>query len=214
MQEDLFDWAARNDQKFKGGKPNFLEKIRFTLRLDQVIGFFIILLVTHVFIFALGIEKGKVSSTDNLFFESIKPVALLAKASTVSPKVLEETTEVEEKKVLPSIPKFIEVEEPSEVSKIEIEIVTDLPEEPKIKVNARPSGNYTIQHVTYITQSAATREMSKLSSLGYNSFVIKSGKYFLICVNAFENRRDALRTLCQLRNQGIVASDAYVRPLA
>jgi cell division protein FtsN len=89
--------------------------------------------------------------------------------------------------------------------------VAELPK-PVAKV-VKPDGKYTIQHVTYITQSAADREIQKLAQKGYSSFVIPSGKHLQVCIAAFQSRQDASQLLQQLRSQGLVSGDAYVRPM-
>jgi cell division septation protein DedD len=77
----------------------------------------------------------------------------------------------------------------------------------------KPEGKFTIQHVTYITQSAADREIQKLAQRGYNAFVIPSGKHLQVCIAAFQARPEASKILKQLRAQGLVSGDAYVRPM-
>ena len=89
--------------------------------------------------------------------------------------------------------------------------VADLPK-PVAKV-MKPDGKFTIQHVTYITRSAADREIQKLAQRGYSSFVIPSGKHLQVCIAAFQSRQDASLLLKQLRAQGLVSGDAYVRPM-
>jgi len=80
-------------------------------------------------------------------------------------------------------------------------------------VTIRPTGKYTIQIITFKTQSAVDRTIKKLSEKGYQGFVILSGSFLQVCVNGFETRQEAGRALVELKNHQLATKDAYVRPL-
>ena len=77
----------------------------------------------------------------------------------------------------------------------------------------RPQGKYTIQIVTYKSQQEVDRQVQKLAAKGYHGFVIPSGKFLQVCVNAFSDRYQAVSTLRELRLHGLAPVDAYVRPM-
>jgi cell division septation protein DedD len=199
MQTELFDLPLPRTltEDSTVSKTSFLEKKFITLRLDQTIGLTLVLLVVYVLIFSLGVEKGKKSSREGLMVRAssaeipsaeVPPAVIASVARTSSAVMIDE-----------SVPKEVPI------------TVAELPM-PVAKV-ARPDGKFTIQHITYITQSAADREIQKLAQKGYTSFVIPSGKHLQVCIAAFQSRQDASQLLKQLRGQGLVSGDAYVRPM-
>ena len=195
MQTELFDLPSPRtlSEESPVTKTSFLEKKFITLRIDQTIGLTLVLLVIYVLTFSWGVEKGKQSSHESqtirsVVFESPSPAVVASVAKTSSMVTRDE-----------SVPREIPI------------TVAELPK-PVAKV-AKPDGKFTIQHVTYITQSAADREIQKLAQRGYSSFVIPSGKHLQVCIAAFQSRQDASQLLKQLRAQGLVSGDAYVRPM-
>ena len=200
MQTELFDLPSPRTLPEEPAVPktSFLEKTFVTLRLDQAIGLALVLLVFYVLIFSWGVEKGKRSSLDT---QVIRPASVGVPAAA-------STKTVAEARAAESLP----IVTPRESAPREVPItVAELPK-PVAKV-ARPDGKFTIQHVTYITQSAADREIQKLAKRGYNAFVIPSGKHLQVCIAAFQTRQEASRILNQLRTQQLVSGDAYVRPM-
>jgi cell division protein FtsN len=194
MQTELFDLPVPRTlcEEPVVSRSSFLEKKFVTLRLDQTIGLTLALLVFYVLAFSWGVEKGKQTTHES---QVITP----ASVSTVFP--------VTTPAVKPSAVIFRDESVPKEVPIT----VAELPQ-PVAKVT-RPDGKFTIQHVTYITQSAADREIQKLAQKGYNSFVIPSGKHLQVCIASFQSRQEAGKILKQLRSQNLVSGDAYVRPM-
>ena len=200
MQTELFDLPSPRtlSEDSPAPKTSFLEKTFITLRLDQAIGLTLVLLVIYVLTFSWGVEKGKKASHGSQVIRSVSTEVLSPEAS---------------QSVVASVPKtppMVAMIDESVAKEVPI-TVADLPQ-PVAKV-ARPDGKYTIQHVTYITQAAADREIQKLSQKGYSSFVIPSGKHLQVCIAAFQSRQEASKILKQLREQGLVSGDAYVRPM-
>jgi len=200
MQTELFDLPSPRtlSEEPAVSKTSFLEKNFITLRLDQAIGLILVLLVVYVLTFSWGVEKGKRSSSREsqvirstaaeVLPEESAPAVVASVAKTPGVAVIDESVPLEVPITVPELPK------------------------PVAKV-AKPDGKFTIQHVTYITQSAADREIQKLAQKGYASFVIPSGKHLQVCIAAFQSRQDASQILKQLRGQGLVSGDAYVRPM-
>ena len=199
MQTELFDLPLPRSlsEDPAVSKTSFLEKNFITLRLDQTIGLTLVLLVVYVLTFSWGVEKGKKSSYAS---QGVRPVSSEVLSAEPAQAVV---ASVAKAPLAPRIDAVI----PKEV----LITVAELPK-PVAKV-MKPDGKYTIQHVTYITQSAADREIQKLAQRGYSSFVIPSGKHLQVCIAAFQSRQDASQVLKQLRTQGLVSGDAYVRPM-
>ena len=199
MQTELFDLPSPRTltEDSPVSKTSFLEKNFITLRLDQAIGLTLVLLVVYVLTFSWGVEKGKKSSRES---QVIRPVSTGVVSSETSQAVVASVAKTPSVAMIDeSVPKEVPI------------TVAELPK-PVAEV-VRPDGKYTIQHVTYITQSAADREIQKLAQRGYNSFVIPSGKHLQVCIASFQSRQDAGKILRQLRSQGLVSGDAYVRPM-
>ncbi len=199
MQTELFDLPIPRtlSEDSPVPKTSYLEKTFITLRLDQTIGLTLVLLVIYVLTFSWGVEKGKKSLHESQGVRSVPAEILSPEGSQTAVASVAKTPLVAV--IDESVPKEVPI------------TVAELPQ-PVAKVT-KSDGKYTIQHVTYITQSAADREIQKLAQKGYSSFVIPSGKHLQVCIAAFQSRQDASKILKQLRAQGLVSSDAYVRPM-
>ena len=75
-----------------------------------------------------------------------------------------------------------------------------------------PEKGWTIQVVTYKDYSNAHNEVAKLRDEGFNPFIIPSGKYYQVCVNAFTSRSDALKMLSVFTTERQYF-DAFVRKI-
>lgn len=199
MQTELFDLPTPRTLSEDPTivKTSFLEKTFITLRLDQAIGLTLVLLVIYVLTFSWGVEKGKKSLQES---QSIREASVEIPSSQGPRAVVASAVK--------NPPDILFGESVSQEVSIPVAEVSN----PEAK-NAKPVGKYTIQHVTYITQSAADREIQKLTQKGYSSFVIPSGKHLQVCIAAFQSRQDASQVLKQMRTQGLVSGDAYVRPM-
>jgi cell division septation protein DedD len=200
MQTELFDLPTPRTltENPADSKVSCLEKKFITLRLDQTIGLALVLLVIYVLTFSWGVEKGKRSSRE---IQGVRTVSADVLPPVVAPVAIAKVS-----RTLPaeSVQDRVPMQVPIPVA--------ELPK-PVAKVAPRQDGKFTIQHVTYMTQSAADREIQKLAQKGYQAFVIPSGKHRQVCIAAFQSRQDASKILSQLRNQNLVSGDAYVRPM-
>ncbi len=199
MQTELFDLPTPRTLSDEPvvSRSSFLEIKFLTLRLDQTIGLTLALLVFYVLAFSWGVEKGKRLTHES---QVITPIAQSDVLPAVSAPV-----------VVPAVKTSAVVLRDESVPKEVPITVAELPR--PVATVTRPDGKFTIQHVTYITQSAADREIQKLAQRGYNSFIIPSGKHLQVCIAAFQSRQDANKILKQLRTQNLVSGDAYVRPM-
>ena len=199
MQTELFEMSSSPvvPEEPVVSKSTFLEKTFITLRLDQTIGVALVLLVIYVLAFSWGVEKGK--------------RAVRGSYGTGSSSAVPVATETVKVVAAPSVNKSPEVVVARVTSQEMPVAVTDLPK-PVAKV-VLPNGKFTIQHVTYLTQSAADHEVERLAKLGQSAFFVPTGKHFLVCISSFQTKQEASKLLRQLRTQHLVSWDAYVRPI-
>lgn len=204
MQGDLFGMPTMASQANPAGAKNdFLERYRVTLRLDQALVGAIGLLVVYVLIFSFGVEKGKRLGMAELQAERTKHERVMRElggklfsAATIAEKTFPVKAEV---KIETPVPLPASVAAESDVF--------------ESSAPSRPVGKYTIQLITFKSQSAVDREIKKLSEKGYQGFVIPSGSFLQVCVNGFQTRQEANRILSELKSRQLAAKDAYVRPL-
>jgi len=72
---------------------------------------------------------------------------------------------------------------------------------------------YTIQMVTYTSRKLAEEAVEKLAKKGRRAFIVPSGKFMQVCVEAFESRDQASMILREFKSSRLVPPDAYVRPI-
>lgn len=201
MQSELFELSSsRVSEDAARLKPTFIERTSFTLRLDQTISLVIVLMVFYVLTFTWGVERGKRLILEG---QTVKPSAAAA-----------ETVVIPERPVVKAgagVPVSADV--PVSISELPrpVAAVNTAPKSEMNKLGNKPVGKYTIQYVTYVTQSAADREVRRIAKLGHSSFVVPTGKHFLVCIEAFQTRQEASKLLKQLKAQRTVSADAYVR---
>lgn len=205
MQGELFNLntsgPVTDASRFSQAQPGWLDRFQVTLRLDHLSILTISALVLYVLVFSFGVEKGK-------------GVAL--REMEAAKKRREEINK--ELAQMAPLPPF---QEAKEKIKEEREGITQTPSvetslvDPPRSNEAPPLlvGKYTIQVITYTSQSRAREEVKKLTEKGYRSFVISGGKFHQVCVEAFEDMSTAREKLIQLRSQGFAPPDAYIRPL-
>ncbi|HOW59425.1 MAG TPA: SPOR domain-containing protein [Candidatus Omnitrophota bacterium] len=200
MQTELFEMTSSQDTQEESSVPasTFLEKTFISLKIDQAIGLFLALLVFYVLTFSWGVEKGKkiVLGSQRVAQETVA-TQTVSEAPTPVANVPEKKGWVAGAKA--DVPQEVPIP------------VSELPK--PVAAVYRPEGKFTIQHVTYLTPTIADREVQKLAKLGQPSFVIPTGKHFLVCIDSFQTRKEAMRQLKQLKMQQIISTDAYVRPL-
>lgn len=191
MQGELFNFKgvgpAVDTSRVSQPQPNWLDQFRVTLRVDHLSILAISALVLYVLVFSFGVEKGKRIAIRELEAERVKQEQMsqdLA-ATQISEKAPSSTPESR-----PTPP----VEEPESLS-------------------TPRAGKYTIQVITYTSQTRAEEEIKRFKDLGYHGFVIPAGRFFQVCVEAFEKMSEARERLIKLKAEGFAPSDAYIRPL-
>ena len=226
FEKDLFEPSPVASSESLMKRFAFLERTRFTFRLDQVIVLMIGLIVINVMIFTVGVEKGKEFAVEELRAERSKHEQVVHELSKkiFTPKETQQVTKkapvVEPKPVAKPEPKKepVKVEKPKQPAAaiqevIQMDGLTIKTEKPSLEKPKGQSGKYTIQSVTYTAQTAAEKYLKKLQAKGHQGFIIPSGKYLQVCVDAYESRQQASDVLRRLKTSGIIPKDAYIRTI-
>lgn len=219
MQQDLFDSGAgkvAEEESPKKDQQTFLQRFRISLRFDHALLLGIVFIVLFALFFSFGVESGKrfakkdliknrqanAEQVDRLKLEVSRLKTQLANLRLNNP----ELTPVAENVPVPNEVLFAAHDAPQEQV---------LPKEEPVKdaVSESLKGKYTIQTVTYKTETEAARQIEKYKKLGFSSFTIPSGSYIQVCVNAFESKSKAVKELKQMKTEGTIPSDAFVRPI-
>ncbi len=208
MQKELFaavPVAALSDS-FSQQKNSFLNRTRLSLRLDQMLALMIGLLLIYVFVFSFGVETGKRYSTAELRAER-------AKRELVTEELSRKLTESQQSADDPAKSSTHTAAQGSTTPAISMPSIKEAVA-PAKQESGKPAGRYTIQTITVASKNTAEREIQKLAGMGHKAFVIPGGKKLQICVDGFESQKEASRTMKQLKNQGLIPADAYVRAIA
>ncbi|MBN1689088.1 MAG: SPOR domain-containing protein [Candidatus Omnitrophica bacterium] len=202
MQKDLFDPTSEwRGVRSAAPKSSFLERYRLSMRLDQMIVVCISLLVSSALVFGVGVEHGR--KMERVRAKQPKAEGLIRrvipKAETV--KVTVDTKKENQDNAIKA----------TQIAIQEISVAAATADTKSIDVVEK--GKYTIQIVTYTNENDAEKQIKKLESLGHKGFVIPSGRYRQVCMNRFNDKDQARTTLRQLKAQGMIPPDAYVRPI-
>jgi len=74
-------------------------------------------------------------------------------------------------------------------------------EQKPVSIHGSVSGTrYTLQAATYGNEEYARHDALVLKAKGFQSFLIKSNKYWLVCVGNFKNKEGATALLRKLPN--------------
>ncbi len=203
MQADLFNLSLSNSFERDAFNRSFFEK-KYTLRLDQLLGGGLVLIVFFVLVFAWGVERGKSVSQREFMLKQTIPAApsFEAKIPAAAPIIALETPVSASQ----SIPPTVEIVTETKTTAVS-------PEAPPADSSAAFSAStkYTIAHITYVKKEQAAHEIKRIQSKGYESFMVSSGRYFQVCVSGFDSRKGADQGIKNLRMKGIVSGDSYIR---
>ncbi|HDN85816.1 MAG: hypothetical protein DRP81_02710 [Candidatus Omnitrophota bacterium] len=158
--------------KFFDFQENKRRKLSFSISLDTLIIFLIIVSFAIVFSYILGVERGKKLSP---FGEERESQALILKPTK---SVHEDTQNVRE-----SLKKSERVSRRENKKK---EIL---------------SGKYVIQVATYKNRRIAEKEKKRLEEEGYPVIVSQKGDYLVIFVGKYSTQEEARRHLRYLKNR-------------
>lgn len=196
MQTELFDVSRPTLEIPKVERhalSGWLDQFRVTLRIDHLLIGGISALVLYVLVFSFGVEKGKRYAFEELKAERARQeqtVRELADAKTPSLHTLKGGPPVPETRAASPA-----------VAPGAVPLVT-----------APAAGEYTIQLATYLTRRQAEESASRFKQKGFHGFVVSKGKYFLLCIEAFQDLVEARARLTRLKADGFVPADSFIRP--
>jgi cell division septation protein DedD len=159
-------------------KPKFL-LANLTLSVESLVIFTILGIMVALFSFSLGVERGKhlaaqalderVSAAWNVGARTIAPVAAVATALPVGQMQALPRSSANDGYASLNIRKTV----------------------PTRLANAGTGTRFTLQAATYGNEEYAQADALLLKAKGFQSFLIKSGKYWMLCVGNFNNKEMA-----------------------
>ena len=142
-----------------------------TLSLESLVIFTILGIMVALFSFSLGVERGKHIAAQAL--DERVSAAWNVGARTVAPAAVA---------AVPAARVMIE-------------------QRPLLNHGIISGSRYTLQAATYGNEEFARQDALSLKAKGFVSFLIKNGKYWLVCVGNFTNKESALGLLRKLPGQ-------------
>lgn len=201
VQGELFNESA-NAQREQSAS-SFFGQYQFTIGLDRIILISIGCVVLFVLTYSFGYEKGHRIAEE-------RTQELTAHIETLT-KSTEEVKTVSDTSL--NQPGLV-TDGHSEVSGTIAEVSPLAPEE--IQAASTPLipslGKYTIQVATANTKERAEKEVLKLSTIGHKSFFVRRGKFYEVCIGAFDTVANAKPILNDFKSKSSY-SDAFVRPI-
>lgn len=219
MQKDLFGAATITPipTQFES-KPDFLQRYRINLRLDQVIIGALLCLVAYVFVFSFGVESGKRYAMAEIKAERAMRERM---ARELGEKIFANQQaaiqDMTKEAAAPLATAGISTADSKESSgaKSAVEKVKDSTAASETvaekEQNASPKGKFAIQTVTFTTKSGAEAYLKKIIAKGYEGTIVTQGKYRQVRVIGFETRAKATEVLGKLKTLGLAPKDAYIR---
>ena len=207
FQEDNNAWQSR-------GVPSFFSSVQWALSLDKIILLVIASLILFVLTYSFGFERGKRSMEEKIR-------ALTAQIETLPPIAEAPQPVLAEKPVSQAAgfnqPQAEPLAKPAaDLQTNSVSLTTEAaPSDtgatgaPALNLN---DAKYTIQVVTALQKSLAEKEIEKLGKKGFQAFVVNRGKFFEVCVGAFQTVDGAKPVLSRFKTEGPY-TDAFVRPI-
>lgn len=187
-QLDLFSQA-----KDVSGQPSAarIPILRYLHNSQKLIFFIITYLITGIISFSIGIEKGR----QGVLGKYDQRVLAKSQIQRPSVKTYSKTApQLNEQAVLSS-----------ETKSAKIEPAQSIPEKSPYVL-----GKYTIQVASFRTSKLANKEAGILRKKGFSSNVSVKGKYSVVYVGNFTNKKVAASTLSRLKKK---YSDCFIRRL-
>lgn len=182
--EEVANLSTRKNRRF-GSPFNADGKTDFKISYEKIILVIIFFILTLTLVFSLGVEQGKELRSDIPLQEAVSSIETSEKK-----EVDNEIKPVAENKIV--------------VKKTEFKT----PRNPQNKI--LKDVFFTIQVVTYKDRQRAKTEKMLIEKLGLRAFIIKSGKYFLVCAGDFDEISAAQNKLPSLRKK---YNDCFVKKI-
>ncbi|MFH1776228.1 MAG: SPOR domain-containing protein [Candidatus Omnitrophota bacterium] len=195
IQPDLF---KNVDSSKKQGLRNFIfsKKMELTIQYDSIVVLVISFLMINIVVYTLGVERGKRMSGIPDYIADLKHI-------------------VENKKDK----KNINCNPTTEQKEDAINIKTTQPVEKK-KIKTMPADSitvkqsdtcYSIQVATYLSDNYARTEELNWRKNGHKTFIIKKGKYYVLCIGDFISKNVASNELKNFKKR---FKDCFIRTIA
>jgi len=158
-------------------KPRFL-LANLTLSVESLVIFAILGIMVALFSFSLGVERGKVVAAQAL--DERVSAAWNVGARTMA------------------VPVAASIAVPVAAAPLQRVFVG---QKAGSYHGSLPGVRYTLQAATYGKEEFARQDALLLKAKGYQSFLIKNGKYWLLCIGNFNNKESAASFLRKLPGQ-------------
>ncbi len=155
------------------GKPRYLFA-NLTLSIENVVVIGIITLMTMVFAFSLGVEKGKKVTSFSAPPQQLPPVSITLNPSLKTPAASIAPAQINQTKKPP----------------VAVNATVNLPS------SSKP---YTIQVASFKDDQYAKKEAGVLKNKNLDSFVITKGNFFIVCIGKFSKKEEANGLLVKLK---------------
>jgi len=152
-------------------KPRFL-LANLTLSVESLVIFAILGIMVALFSFSLGVERGKGLAAQTLD-ERVSAAWNVGSHSVTN----------------------------SEAVAVPVPMQKTFVEQGQIVYTGIAKTRFTLQAATYGNEEFARQDALFLKARGFQSFLIKSGKYWLLCIGNFTNKESALVLLRKLPGQ-------------
>ncbi|GEM_PF-791365 len=237
MQQDLFSSPSPYDAAETSGFSNNTKTLdsrqnkSVAYGLDKLLIGVCLLVISYVVVFSWGVERGR---------KQIK-VETEAKVEKLHNEISRLTTVAQELVRTPMRRMAAEnIPVPADASNVQTvslfrEPIVELPQDQEeavepLGMSAGAAGmkkmaapltetltlgdkKFTLQLATYVTTDRAEEQIQKLKKLGYDAFVIPSGKYFQVCIEKVQTKSMAQSLKSKIQNETHLYPDAYIRNL-
>lgn len=219
MQKDLFGAATITPipTQFES-KPDFLQRYRINLRLDQAIIGVLLCLVAYVFVFSFGVESGKRYAMAEIKAERAMRERMArelgekifanqqaaAQESAKEQAPMQAVSGATDSSMPPAGTSLASkaIEPPSALTaKISTESASAAPAKAK----------FAIQTVTFTSQKGADGYLKKILNNGFQGTVVTQGKFHQVRVVGFETKAEANEALNKLKSKGLAPKDAFIK---
>ena len=184
------------------GKPRYLFA-NLTLSVENIVVIGIITLMTMVFAFSLGVEKGKKITSFSAPQPQLHPVSMrgvpVPAVAAIPVKAVAINSSIVKTPAATAVPAQI-----NQTKKIPVAapIISNLP-----SASNKP---YTIQVASFKDDQYARQEAVALKNKNLDSFVITKGNFFIVCIGRFSKKEEAGGLLAKLKR---TYNDCLVRRL-
>ena len=226
MQTDLFtstslDNVESNSSAFSIKGENTQKDKKTVYGMDKLLIGVCLLVVSYVVVFSWGVERGRKQTKVDTDAKIEKLHNELSRLTLVAHELAR--TPVRKPEIAPIAPvsgmEHVELSnqviEPSE--NFETTATVSLPSEnvsvppPSAETVTFGKKQFTVQLATYVTTDRAEEQVQKLKKIGYDAFVIPSGKYFQVCVEKLATKTMAQSLKSKIQSESHLYPDAYIR---